>query len=265
LTKVRYDKDRDGNPIITVNDEHGETIYKTKILQYIPKVVEIDRRASPSSPQTTELFTYDADGFMASNTDVNGKVTNYRTPHGAAAAIRPSGWISDARTGCKIWNSNPTPGETIEWSGACTDGIASGRGVLQWYRQGEPSERYEGEVSDGKANGRGTLKTDYAQYEGDWRDGLQNGSGVFTWANGSRLEAEWRDGRANGHAIFNWISGSRFEGEFRDGRAEGTGTFYKARTGTRIDQLTWHNGCARDGENVILVGDSSAVSITDCE
>lgn len=45
-------------------------------------------------------------------------------------------WITDNKTGCKVWNSNPQPNESIEWSGECVDGLADGYGILQWKQNG---------------------------------------------------------------------------------------------------------------------------------
>jgi|GEM_PF-3391852 len=41
---------------------------------------------------------------------------------------------------CEIWNPNPLPNETINWTGKCVDGKGSGKGIIAW-----------GNVVDGKA------------------------------------------------------------------------------------------------------------------
>lgn len=53
----------------------------------------------------------------------------------AAMAAQPY-WIADAKTGCKVWNSEPLPKESVTWSGDCLNGKAEGRGTLTWYRDG---------------------------------------------------------------------------------------------------------------------------------
>lgn len=61
------------------------------------------------------------------------------------------GWITDPSNGCRVWNPNPKPKETITWSGVCpNDGQLTGKGVLQWYEDGKATDRQEGEYSDGK-------------------------------------------------------------------------------------------------------------------
>ena len=65
-------------------------------------------------------------------------------------------WIADAKTGCRIRNPAPQPRESVTWSGACPNGIAEGTGVLQWFDDDRPTDRYAGEMRDGWENGRGT-------------------------------------------------------------------------------------------------------------
>jgi hypothetical protein len=83
----------------------------------------------------------------------------------------PPAWIADSRTGCKIWDPAPEPGESVQWSGGCKDGFADGQGTMQWLEKGKPGDRYEG----------------------DYRRGKRNGYGVVTFGNGKKLQGEWRD------------------------------------------------------------------------
>ena len=141
----------------------------------------------------------------------------------AAAQTPQPGWIADARSGCRVWNPAPQPKEAITWSGACQNGLAQGRGVLQWYQDNKPSERSEGEFRDGKLNGRGILiGANGDRYDGDFRDGRQNGRGAATFTNGDRYEGEWRDGNPNGVGRLARANGDVFNG-------------------------IWANGCFRDG------------------
>jgi hypothetical protein len=149
-------------------------------------------------------------------------------------------WIADSRTGCRVWSALPLPGLTISWSGACESGLAQGQGVAQWYRDGKPGSRYEGEYRDGKANGHGVLTGSGNRYEGEFRDNYPNGRGLFTYASGNRYEGEVRDGKRHGKGVYSFASGDRHEGEFRDGKANGKGV-YRFANGDR------HEGEYRDG------------------
>jgi hypothetical protein len=88
-----------------------------------------------------------------------------------ARAQAPPGWITDKKTGCKVWNPSPQSNEAIEWSGPCKNGLADGEGTLQWTQNGKPSDRYVGEYHAGKRNGHGTV----------------------TFRNGRTIQGEWRD------------------------------------------------------------------------
>lgn len=181
---------------------------------------------------------------------------------------RPAGWIADARTGCQIWNADPQPDESITWTGACADGRATGPGVLQWFENGRPTVRYEGEYRDGRANGRAIYvwpdgaryEGDYLddrwngrgvfvwpqgeRYDGDWQDGQQTGRGIYVWPDGGRYEGEWREGQRNGRGVHVWSNDYRYDGEWRDDVPHGEGTFW-GRDGAYSG--TWDNGCFRDG------------------
>jgi len=83
----------------------------------------------------------------------------------------PPRWITDAKSGCKIWDPAPEPQETVNWSGACTGGLATGKGTVQWFENGKPGDRYIGEYQGGKRNGHGVaIFSNGTRIEGDWRD-----------------------------------------------------------------------------------------------
>lgn len=169
-----------------------------------------------------------------------------------ALAQTPPGWIADAKTGCRVWNPAPEPGESISWTGGCQNKLAQGRGVLQWFMNGKPGDRYEGEYRDGKENGRGVHT--YAgggRYEGEYRDGKKSGRGVRTLISGARYEGEYRDGKENGQGEFTSKDGSRYVGEVRDGKPNGQGTLKLANG--HIYSGTWTKGCFREGSRMANV------------
>ena len=113
--------------------------------------------------------------------------------HAMAQGIAPD-WTSDPRSGCRVANPNPQPNESITWSGGCRNGFAQGRGVLQWFENGQPAEHYEGEMDGGRMNGNGVLNTsDGGRYDGEFRDGKANGSGTWT-APGGSFSGIWTNG-----------------------------------------------------------------------
>ena len=81
-------------------------------------------------------------------------------------------WIADPRTGCKVWDPAPQPGESVHWSGPCKDGLADGQGTLEWMEHGKPGDRYTGAYKHGKRNGYGVLTFSNGKtVQGDWSDG----------------------------------------------------------------------------------------------
>jgi hypothetical protein len=115
-------------------------------------------------------------------------------PMRAVAQSIAQDWISDPQTGCRVVNPNPQPNESITWSGGCQNGFAQGLGVLQWFENGQPAERYNGELRGGQMNGHGILNTgNGGRYEGEFRDGKANGLGTWTEAGGS-FSGIWTNG-----------------------------------------------------------------------
>jgi hypothetical protein len=147
----------------------------------------------------------------------------------SALAQAPAGWTADAKTGCRIWNDDPEPGETVSWSGGCQNGLAQGFGTLQWFKNGKKTELYVGELRNGKQNGRG----------------------AYTWTSGNRYDGEWRDGEAHGRGVLTWPNGRRFEGEWRNDKPNGQGKFKAADSTTYTG--TWTNGCLKQGNLTVTV------------
>jgi len=94
-------------------------------------------------------------------------------------------WITDTKSGCQVLNQDPQPGETVEWSGACQKGKASGYGIMQWYVNGNAGNKYVGEYSNGKRNGKSKKTVSNGSYfDGYYVDNKKSGFGVEFIANG---------------------------------------------------------------------------------
>ncbi len=98
----------------------------------------------------------------------------------ASTDTQKGGWIADVSTGCRVWNPNPSPGETIKWSGACSNNLATGKGTVQWYLNGKPGNRDEGDFVDGKSTGKYvSVFPDGGRFEGEFPEGKYKGVYVF--------------------------------------------------------------------------------------
>ncbi len=151
----------------------------------------------------------------------------------ASAHAQPSSngqWIVDRATGCRVWSPSARLNETVWWIGACTNGLAQGRGTVRWFVDGRSTGRYEGEMRDGKAHGRG----------------------IYLGANNDRYDGEFSEGRASGHGVLDFAEGDRYDGEVRDDIPNGDGRFI-TRSGETFSG-TWTNGCLRAGNRWITVG-----------
>lgn len=165
----------------------------------------------------------------------------------------PPGWIADPKSGCRIWNGAPEPGETISWSGGCEKNIAEGRGRLQWFVNGKPTTRYEGEVRNGLYNGRGVYTfSDGDRYDGEWQNGQQQGRGAFIWTSGNRYDGDFVKGKRTGRGVLSFHGGGRYEGQWLNDQAHGEGMLIYA-SGT-ILKGTWTNGCFRQGGRNYKIG-----------
>jgi len=135
----------------------------------------------------------------------------------------PPGWITVARSnGCKVWNVAPYPTASVSWTGGCTDGQASGHGVLQWFLNGQPTERYEGDMVRGKMHGNGVIAyVDGRRYEGMLRDSQRSGRGTLTYANGVKYVGDWKADRPHGRGTLtagtDTYAGAWIDGCFREG------------------------------------------------
>ncbi len=159
-----------------------------------------------------------------------------------------SGWIVDKTSGCKVWNPNPKPHETVNWFGKCVDGLANGTGLLKWYEGGKlistgqgyvkngrlrgsvtmthhSGGKYVGEFEDGRPNGTGTLTYPGGKkYTGDFKGGKPDGTGKIIYENGDNYVGEVKNGKANGTGTRTFLAGGKYVGEFRDGKPNGIGT-----------------------------------------
>lgn len=152
-------------------------------------------------------------------------------------SLSPRGEFIEDASGCKVWNVNPVPNETIVWAGACKEGYAEGNGVLNWFRDGQPNGTTSGTFYQGKVMGRGVASAaNGARYEGDFVDSVQTGRAVITTPSGMRYEGTVLSGKFHGYGRQNLPSGDRYEGQFRDGQRHGTGRY------------SWNNGASYEGD-----------------
>ncbi|TDO23782.1 hypothetical protein [Pedobacter duraquae] len=103
-------------------------------------------------------------------------------------------YIKDLNNGCKVWDENYAPEDSISWKGKCKDDFAEGSGILIWYENGKETARYIGLMHKGKPNGRGKyIYLGNGEVEGNYIDGVLQGTGSRTFATGLKLEGRYID------------------------------------------------------------------------
>ncbi len=148
-------------------------------------------------------------------------------PLAQAAETAAGAFVADPQSSCKVWNPHPQAGESVRWAGSCVNGLAEGKGKLDWLKSGT------------------VIETD----DGEWRAGHQVGRAVQVWS-GGRYEGEVKDGLPHGPGTLT-IQAGRYEGEFKNGKADGTGTL---RTGGKSYQGAWVAGCHVSGKEKAAIG-----------
>jgi YD repeat-containing protein len=97
LTLIAYN-DSDGSRTVT-NPLGVQSVYRFATLQGVPKVTEVDRLATASTPAAKRTVTYDGNGYVASLTDWNGNLTNYvNDVHGQPTTVTEAAGTAQART-----------------------------------------------------------------------------------------------------------------------------------------------------------------------
>lgn len=157
--------------------------------------------------------------------------------------------------GCKVYDHNPQPNETVTWSGRCLDGYADGSGVVQWLQGGIPVSRSEGTLVRGRFEGHVSIASaSGARFDGSFHDGERFGKGIWTWANGDSYDGNWLHDKRTGTGVLTRANGDRYQGDFVDGKWSGKGTFTTS-SGERYSG-DWINN-KREGIGQAIWGDGS--------
>ena len=102
LTEIAYNSD--GSRTVTHPLGQQET-YTFTTLQGVPKVTQMSRLASATTAAATRTVTYDANGYIASQTDWNGNLTTYsNNTRGQPTSITEASGTPQARTTTIAWD-----------------------------------------------------------------------------------------------------------------------------------------------------------------
>ena len=113
------------------------------------------------------------------------------TANGQQLQLRRSpGWFTNDK-GCRVWDPSAKSNENFTWSGPCPNGTAAGEGVLQWFEDKKPTDRYEGHLENGRVSGHGVLEWADGRYDGQWSDFRPQGQGTYRNAKGEVFSGNW--------------------------------------------------------------------------
>ncbi|MBG6200901.1 hypothetical protein IWQ48_002030 [Labrenzia sp. EL_13] len=142
-------------------------------------------------------------------------------------------WHAAENRDCKVWNAYPMAQETMTYTGDCINGIASGKGRIEWSYvrlNVRGMETYEGGMRNGKSHGQGVFVwIDGTRYEGGFLMGDFSGQGVFEFKNGNSYKGGFKENMFHGTGVFLFANGNHYEGDFREDMFNGIGVFNFAR------------------------------------
>jgi hypothetical protein len=129
------------------------------------------------------------------------------------AQVYSGRWIADS-AGCRFWDPQPLPNETVRWAGRCVGGYAEGHGTLTWYEKGVLYETDVADFKQGMLNGHGSLSfVTGMKFDGQFRDQKPNGFGTLKANNGEVFSGNWIEGCFNDgkrQAQYNALDGCNF-------------------------------------------------------
>ena len=144
---------------------------------------------------------------------------------GSAYAQQLNPKLVQTTTGCNTYTLQNFENITVEFSGACINGLISGNGIRKIYQKNNLLQTIDGEFKDGWPNGQAT-STDAKgnKYVGEFKDGKPIRQGTVTSASGDKFVGEWKDNKFNGQGTNILPSGDKYVGEFKDSKRNGQGT-----------------------------------------
>src|SRR5258708_2863515 len=172
----------------------------------------------------------------------------------AANLVGSGQWLNDGA--CALFDADAHAGDTVSWTGACSDGYAEGLGTATFTHDGQTQSftaffkhglvpdghvisrwgqgwRYSGETVGGRYNGIGILTTDANdRFEGRWVNGRMTGFGVLLRPDGERYAGDWKDDKPNGNGEFRYANGSVVRGLFQDGKLVKAETYVEGIAGS---------------------------------
>ena len=182
----------------------------------------------------------------------------------AASACAPAlaqeapAWIG--APDCRLAPLTPAPPQAPTWNGGCKNGLADGKGTLEWRDAAGKRYRLDGVFAAGQVAGEGSLRyPDGTQYTGTLRNGMPDGRGYFQDPDGTQYEGDVRMGERTGTAEVLSPNGDDYKGEFKNGKRDGTGVMVWA-LGGRYEGA-WKNDRPHGPGKIVYAGNPAREAV----
>jgi len=164
---------------------------------------------------------------------------------GMAGHSHADTWLKDPTTGCEISSASDESAKQVAvWSGSCTEGKASGLGVMVVHDKDGLLLVYRGEMAGGKAEGAGSLvfRNDngagFDRYLGRFENNVPMGEGILESSEGTRFQADFDGSFDTGSGTLSVFpeddkgTDAVIRGDFKDGELVGPAlAFYETEAG----------------------------------
>lgn len=192
------------------------------------------------------------------------------------------GFLSSTNSGCKVWDPEIAPNESVKYIGNCKEGLADGVGIAEWSQNGKVTEIWNGSFLNGFVEGWARVKNDEYEHiglqihsewngsgkkvysqgaiaEGTFRGNLLNGFGKIIQNNGTIVKGMFVNSRLNGYGEVVFKNGGKYEGEFSNGVLNGYGISTQGNGGKY--EGYWRNG-KYDGIGILFNPDGTEMPIS---
>lgn len=142
-----------------------------------------------------------------------------------SSSVLAGGAFQSSKNGCRIWNPDAQPNESVEFEGSCEKGYAQGLGIAKWFIGDRLTEVWEGSFSAGWLAGVAVVSSQMGQYIGQYSQGKRSGQGRWFDADGNQYQGEFKNDLADGRGFSRAKSGETYQGDFRHGKRHGYGEY----------------------------------------
>lgn len=169
-------------------------------------------------------------------------------------SLGQEGWVYDKNHKCRCWSGN-IANRYFTWTGSCTNGNISGKGVLKMFESDTLIYTFSGTTLNGKYSGTGILLwVEGYKYSGLFKENMKDGQGTYNWPDGERYIGQWKNDKQHGYGILIEIDGEKYTGQWKEDMKNGQGTNLYPDGSKYVGQ--WKDGM-KEGKGTLTWSDGS--------